>query len=216
MRLRTVLAVLTFGLPTIGFGQSLDPCKTGTNAAELAISRGTIYFPRLTIKSSYTLRKMLELEYGIKDEIYDNGSDLSFEGEAECFFKMMKNEIDKRWGENFLKDQRRIANSLDRDGLGYKEPNENGIADTLTHYLKHEHPLDLDNKNYLVKIKISGNKDIVDIGVLSGLPYATEIARDLDDYQFIRDAIYKVDKVYEPGQLRGKTVESTLTFWIEL
>jgi hypothetical protein len=216
MRFRTVLAVLTFGLPTIGFGQSFDPCKTGTNAAELAISSGTVYFPRLTIKSSYTLRKMLELEYGIKDDIYDNGSDLSFEGEVECFFKVMKNEIDKRWGKNFLKDQRQIANSLDRDGLGYKEPRENGIADTLSHYLKHEHPLDLANKNYLVKIKISGNKDIVDIGVLSGLPYATEISRDLDDYQFIRDAIYKVDKVYEPGQLRGKTVESTLTFWIEL
>ena len=216
MRLKTVFAILTFGLSTTGFGQSFDPCRTGTNAAEFAISSGTVYFPRLTVKSSYTLRKMLELDYDIKDEVYDNGSDLIFEGEAECFFKMMETEIEKRWGKKFLKAQRRIANSLDKKGIGYKDPRENGIADSLTDYLKQEHSLDLVKKNYLVKIKISGNKDIVDIGVLSGLPYATEISRDLDDYKMISKAIHKIDKVYEPGQLRGKTVDSILMFWIKL
>lgn len=216
MRVKTVVTILTFGLSITGFGQSLEPCKKGTNAAEFAISSGIVYFPRLTVKSSYTLRKMLELDYGIKDEVYDNGSDLSFEGEAECFSKMMETEIEKRWGRRFLKAQRRIANSLDKKGIGYKDPRENGIADALTDYLKQEHPLNLVNKNYLVKLKISGNKDILDIGVLSGLPYATEISRELCDYKVIKEAIHKVDKVYEPGQLRGKTVTSILTFWIEL
>jgi hypothetical protein len=215
MRLRTVI-ILILGLWTAGFGQSFDPCKIGKNAAELAISSGTIYFPRLTIESSYTLRKMLELDYGIKDEVYSNGTDMSFEGEAECFFKEMKIEIDKRWGKRFLKEQSRIANSLDKDGIGYKEPKENGIADTLVQYLKKEHPLEFYKKNYLVRLKISGDKDIVDVGVLFGLPNATEISRDLEDYQFIKDAISKIDKVYEPGQLKGKTIDSTLIFWIEL
>lgn len=216
MRIRTIFAVLTFGLSTMGFGQSYDPCKIGNDAAELAISRGKVYFPRLTIESSYTLRKMLELDYGIMDEIYDNGSDMSFEGEAECFFELMKTEIDERWGKDFLKQQSLIADSLDKEGTGYREPKENGIADTLTHYLKNEHLFDSDNKNYIIKITISGNKDIIDIKVLTGVPNATEISRDIDDYQFITEAIHKVDKVYEPGLLRGKTVESTLIFWIEL
>ena len=215
MRLTAVLVLLTIGFPVIGFGQSFDPCRIGKDAAEFKISNGAIYFPR-TVESSYTLRKLLELEYGIKDEVYDNGSDIQFQGEAECFFKVMKTEIDTRWGKNFLKKQRRIANSLDKQGIGYKEPRQNGIADTLSRYLKREHPLDLVGEKYLVELKISGNKDIIDIGVLSGLPYATEVSRDLNDYRVISHAIHSIDKLYEPGQLRGKAVASALTFWIEL
>ena len=71
-------------------------------------------------------------------------------------------------------------------------------------------------KWYLVELKISRNTDIIDIGVLSGLPYATEVSRDLNDYRVISHSIHSIDKLYEPGQLRGKPVASTLAFWIEL
>lgn len=215
MKSKRIFALL-FGLSTIGLGQIPDPCQVGKNAAKLSISNGSIYFPRLIIKSSLTLRKLVEFEYGIKDEVYDGGSDLQFAGEAECFFRSMKNEIDERWGKNFLKDQRKIANTLDKEGFGYIEPRENGIADTLARNLKSEYYLDLIGKSYLVKIKISPNKNIVDVEVLSGLPYATEISHDLNDYRFIKEAVSKVNRVYEPGRLRGKPIESILIFWIEL
>ncbi len=217
MRLAAIFIILMLGVTFTGSGQpSFDPCDVGRKAAEYKISSGKIYFPRLTVESSHTQRKILELDYGIADEIYDNGSDLSFQCEAECFFKAMKIEIDKRWGKDFLKKQKRIANMLDKKGIGYIEPRENGIADTLSNYLKQKHFLELAGKNYLVRIKISADKDIIDVGVLSGLPHATEISRDLDDYQLIRNAVHAIDKIYDPGQLRGQAVDSTLTFWIEL
>src|SRR5262245_9175013 len=103
MGLKTILTGLTFGLSTTLFGQSIDPCEIGRNSAEFKISSGTVYFPRLTTKSTYTLRKMLEIEYGIRDEVYSNGSDLQLGGEAECFFEVMKTEIDRRWGKDFLR-----------------------------------------------------------------------------------------------------------------
>jgi hypothetical protein len=215
MRRASALVFLIVGLSTTGFGQSLDePCKTARNAAERKLSSGTIYFPRLIVESSLTLRKMLQLEYGIIDKIYDNGSDVEIGGEAECFYEVMRTEIDNKWGKDFLNKQRRVANSLDKKGIGYVEPKENGIADTLSFYLKREHVLDLVNTNYLVRIKISGNKSIVDVGVFFGLPYAEEISRDLSDYLIINESIHRIGKIYEPGQLRGKPVESTLEFWI--
>lgn len=216
MNLKNILILLTLGLNTLVHGQDIAPCKIGQNEANLLLSNGEIYFPRLTVKSTYTLRKLLELEYGIKDEIYDNGSDLEFGGEAECFFEVMKAEIDKKWGKDFLKKQRRIANSLDNDGKGYKDPKENGLKDSITAYLKKEHSLDIIKNNFLVTIKISSEKEILDVGVLTGLPRATEISRERDDYRFIKEAVHKADKVYEPGQLRGKYIESTIKFWIEI
>jgi len=213
---KAILTVLAFGLSMTLFGQSFDPCETGRKSAEFKISSGTVYFPRLTTKSTYTLRKMLEIEYGIRDEVYSNGSDLQFGGEADCFFEVMKTEIDKRWGKDFLRKQRRIANSLDKQGQGYKDPKENGIADSIANFLKSKYPVDLKLKAYLVSIKISPDKEILDIALLSGLPIATEMSRTESDYQLVSDAVQRTNKVYEPGQFKGKKISSTLTFWIEL
>jgi hypothetical protein len=100
-----ILVLFILGPSSIGFGQLISPCDLGQNAAVLIISSGTVYFPRLTVKSSFTLRKMLEIEYGIMDKIYDNGTDISFGGEAECFFKVMKAEIEKRRGKDFYENK---------------------------------------------------------------------------------------------------------------
>jgi hypothetical protein len=77
--------------------------------------------------------------------------------------------------------------------MGYIAPKENGIGDTLTHYFKKKHLLDSINKNYLVKLILSADNDIIDVAVLSGLPNATEISQNLDDYLSIKEAIYKVE-----------------------
>jgi hypothetical protein len=216
MKSRVFFLLLVLALSLKVPGQEVGPCQVGQNRAELTISRGVIYFPRLTTKSTYTLRKLLELEYGIKDEIYYNGTDIQLDDEAECFFKVMEYEINKKYGKDFLKEQRQLANSLDKKGMGYKDPKENGIKDLIISYVKRKHPLDIVERNYLVNIKISPEKDILDVSVSTGAPNATEISRDQDDYLFIKEAVHNVDKVYEPGQLRGKFVVSTMTFWIEL
>lgn len=213
MKRRLFSLLLIIELATNAHGQMVNPCQIGQNKARQIISSGSIYFPRTIVESSFTLRKMVELDYGIKDEIYDNGTCLLEEDELECFYKLMNDEIENKWGKGFLKVQARIANKLDKEGMGYVKPKENGIKDSIIQYLKKEYPLKID-KVYLVAIKISADKEIIDVNVSSGAPRSIAISRDYGDYLLIKKAAQAIDKVYEPAYLRGKPIESLLIFWV--
>jgi len=214
MNRKILLMVFMLSLSETLVGQS-DGCEMGRIIAEGKISRGMIYFPRLTVESTQTLRKMLEIDYGIMDELYDDRNDIALDGELECFYKVMKKEIEKRWGRSFLRKQRQIANSIDHKGIGYVAPKENGISDSIVAIIK-KHAFEMKLSAYLVLIKISPEKEVLDLLLLHGVPVATELPKADPDYQILKKVIQEVDKVFEPGYMRGKKIPSTLMFWIEL
>lgn len=47
----------------------IDGCSSGEKEAKQLIAANTIYFPKRSVESSLTLRKLLEIEHGIKDAV---------------------------------------------------------------------------------------------------------------------------------------------------
>ena len=150
---------------------------------------------------------MLEIDFGIQDEIYDNGTDVLMDDEEDCFYRLMKEEIENRWGKAFLKNQIKIASRLEKKGIGYFEPKENGAGKLIVDLVEKGYLFHTTKVTYLVSLRISPDNEILDVSVGTS---------DSDDYQLIKEAVNKIDKVYSPGRFRGQPVLSTLSFWIEL
>jgi len=185
-------------------------CEMGKENAKRLISSQTIYFP-MNVNSTLTLRKLLEIEYGIMDEGYDPGTCLRSDGEAPCFYEVMQDEIERRWGKNFLALKQRLANELDKQGKGYVEPRENDIQDRLYTFIKTKaHDRD-DKMGYSIKLKISPEKRILDLEILGGGLFAERpIERNSKDYMFIKGALDNIGITCEPGRLHGKPVASLI------
>jgi len=187
-----------------------DGCEIGREHADRLISSRTISFP-MNIESTLTLRKLLEIECSVMDDIYDSGTCLQYEDEAECFYKAMQAEIEKRWGKDFLTSQQRIANRLDKEGKGYIEPQGNGLQALLSAYLSQNAPGRDPQRAYSIVLKISPDKRILDFEVFhGGLFVAQPIERNSRDYTFIKGALNSIQIDCEPARLRGKPVESLI------
>jgi hypothetical protein len=113
-----------------------EACESGKKRALKRLELGQICFPRYIFDSSITLRKTLEIDYGIRDELYDTLYDFGLQSELECHDEIMKRVIDDKWGEDFLKDQKRIADNLDKQNLGFREPSNEKIEASIKKYLK--------------------------------------------------------------------------------
>lgn len=191
----------------------IDGCSAGEKKAKQLIAANVIYFPRLIVESSLTLRKLLEIEYGIRDAVYSNGSCLQFPNEAECFYRLMLDEIEKKRGKNFLPNLRRIANELDSEGKGYIESKENNIHLIFGRYVKGNAPIRDPKKGYLIILKISPDRAIADIDMLFGIFNPSAIERTSEDYLYVKDVFNKITHNCEPAQFRGKSIESEVSFF---
>ncbi|HCW07120.1 MAG TPA: hypothetical protein DGG95_07130 [Cytophagales bacterium] len=112
-----------------------EMCESGKERALKRLALGQICFPRYIFESSITLRKTLEIDYGILDELYDTLYDIGYQSEFECHDEIMKKAIEDKWGEKFLKDQKEIADKLDKQNLGFKEPTNEKIETSIKKYL---------------------------------------------------------------------------------
>ena len=191
----------------------IDGCSSGEKEAKQLIAANTIYFPRLIVKSTLTLRKLLEIEYGIKDAVYDNGTCLRFPNEEQCFYRLMLGEVEKKWGKNFLSDQQRIANELDNKGKGYIESKENDIHLIFGRYVKENAPVRDPRKGYLIVLKVSPDKTIADIDVLFGIFNPSPIEKTSEDYLYIKKVMNIINHSCEPAQFRGNLIESEISFF---
>ncbi|SHG71055.1 hypothetical protein SAMN04488109_1509 [Chryseolinea serpens] len=163
------------------------------------------------MKSSLTLRKLLETEYEITDKGYNDDTCLRYVGDEECFYETMRIEIEKKWGRGFLATQQRLADQLDKEGKGYYEPRENGMQELLDRYLAENAPGRLGENGYSVRVKISPEKRIIDLEVLSGGLFAEEpIPRNSWVYTFLKGALDNIPISCEPARLRGKPIESLI------
>lgn len=189
---------------------TINGCEIGKEEALKIISSGKIYFPML-VESSLTLRKLLEIEYGILDKGYSRGTCLRSEGEDECFSEAMLIEIEKKRGKIFLSLQQAVADELDKEGQGYVEPRENGVQDLLDRYIKTHAGGREVQVGYSIILKISPDKRMIDFEVLGGELFAkAPILRNSSDYVFLKEAFSNIQINCEPARLRGKPVESLI------
>lgn len=195
-------------MPTISW--TINGCEIGREEAVKIIANRQLYFP-MSIKSSLTLRKLLETEYGILDKNYSNGTCFRVEGDEECFYEAMRTEIEKKWGKGFLSKQQRLADELDKEGRGYVEPRENGMQDLLNRYINTYAPGRAAPVGYSVILKISPDKRMIDLEVLGGGLFAAEpILRNSRDYAFLKGALSSIQINCEPARLRGNPMESLI------
>jgi len=215
MKLIVFIILLAHGLVLNALGQVEEPCQLAQKKARRLVSDGEIYFPRTIVNFSLTLLKMMEVDYGIKDEVYDNGTDEILDNEDSCFFKVMKDEIERKWGKGFLITQSGIADKLEREDKGYFKPKENGIRDSLKKYVRENASKRDIKKGYLIVLKISPDRKLEDYKVYFGFIRPEPIEKESDDFLFIGKALSSVTVNCEPGRFRGKPIESFIRFYLD-
>ena len=205
----------TYCVSILASGQHRN-CPKGQDAAKKLISNNRIFFPRVEGGAiSPTLTMLLEVDYKIEDELYDNGFDFDFEGENECFYQVMLQEIETKWGKDFMKLKKAEADKLDKNGIGYVEPKENGIRDSLRRYVRENAPKRDIKKGYLIELKISPDRKLESYKVFFGLIRPQPIEKKSDDYLFVGKALDHVTVNCEPGRFRDKPIESSIYFYLD-
>jgi hypothetical protein len=200
---RIVFILLSLSSLTL-LGQSkMEVCEWGKREAQNKLEKGQIYFPRYIFHSSVTLRKMLEMDYGIIDESYSD-SDILYQPQDDCFDSVMIKAISDKWGADFLNKQRQLADKLEKEGKGYVTPSnptaEKGIDQLMRQGYKDN---GIRYKRFRITVVISTTGKIVkhEIHALSeGEVTAKEI-------EIIDEAISKYSDNWTPGGIKGNPLE---------
>ncbi len=213
--MRTILAIVLslFSLTLCGqWDKEMEKerCENGVKEAKKKLAYGQIFFPRYTFHSSVTLRKMLEMDYGIIDDFYSK-YDFSFGRTDDCFDSVMLKAISDKWGVDFLEKQRQLADKLEKEGKGYVTPS-NPTAEKGIHQLMLQGYRDngIRYKRFRIDLVISTTGKIAkhDIHSLSeGEVTAKEI-------EIINDAISKYSDNWTPGGIKGKPIQ--MDAWMEI
>src|SRR5258706_13285067 len=100
--MRAILTIIfSFSLLTLWGQSDKELCESGIKTAQKRLANRQIYFPRYIVHSSVTLRKILEIDYGIIDDFYDQ-YDFGFQQEYNCHDSLMLKAISNKWGADFL------------------------------------------------------------------------------------------------------------------
>lgn len=99
-----------------------DLCYDYLKLAEQKIQNDSLILPQYKFHPSLTetFKRWVNLKYKIINWNYVHG-DL-IRPETKCFDEYMFEEIENRFGKGFFESQRKVADSLDKKGLGYIEP----------------------------------------------------------------------------------------------
>ena len=192
-------------------GQSnTDLCESGKRTARERLVKGQIYFPRYIFDSSVTLRKMLEMDYGIIDDFY-NEFDIEFEAELNCHDSIMLKAIGDRWGTDFLNKQRQLADKLDKEGRGYTTPsgqeNVKGIDELMRKGYAHN---GIRLKRFTINLVISTSGKIVSHDIHSNSD--GEVTQK--EIEIITDALSKYSNNWIPGGINGRPLEMDVSIQI--
>jgi hypothetical protein len=202
--MKTILVII-FSLFTLTlFGQSdKELCEIGVRQAQKRLGNGQIFFPRYIFKSSITLRKILEMDYGIIDDFYSE-YDFSVERVDNCFDSVMLKTINDKWGADFLVRQRQLADKLIAEGKGYKIPSSNDNEKSIDQLMRKGY---IDNgirlKRFRIDLVISSDGKIVKHEIQS-LSEGEVTAKEIE---IINDAIAKYSNNWTPGELKGIPME---------
>jgi hypothetical protein len=200
------------------WGQSKDElCKSGTRTAKEKLAEGHIYFPRYIFDSSITLRKILEMDFGIIDGIYSELC-IELEEELKCHDQLMRKAIEEKWGRHFLKRQRHIADKLLKQNKGFKEAfnreAKKGIEKEITKdYVR----TDYKRRSYDLVLTISTTGQVTNYKIFYASLFG--VGQEVDDeieLRLIRDALKNYMNNWTPGEIKGKPIEMITILNIEI
>gem|GEM_PF-3104058 len=178
-------------------------CESGVKKAQARLAKGQIYFPRYIFNSSVTLRKMLEIDYGIIDDFMDE-YDFGIQQEYDCYDSLMLKAINDKWGADFLEKQRQLADKLEREGKGFATPS-NPAAEKGIHQLVLQGYKDngIRYKRFRIDLVISTTGKIVkqEIHALSEGEVTDK------EIEIINTAISKYSGNWTPGGIKGQPIE---------
>jgi hypothetical protein len=202
--MKTILITIFSFFSLTLLGQSnKELCESGVRQAQKRLANGEIYFPRDIFDSSITLRKILEMDYGIIDGSYSK-VDFGFQAEDECFDSVMLKAISDKWGADFLAKQKQLADKWVAEGKGYKTPlsvDKEKVIDQMMRKGYTDNGIRL--KRFRIDLVISSDGKIVKQEIHS-LSEGEVTAKEIS---IINDAIAKYSDNWAPGELRGIPME---------
>jgi hypothetical protein len=209
MRMSIVTILLFVSLAVSG--QKLKAfCESGRRTAQERLARGQIYFPRYIVDSSITLRKMLEIDFGIVDALYSEYC-VEVETELNCHDSVMLKAISDKWGADFLSKQQQLANRLIKEGKGYITPSSHENVQGIDEMMRKGYA---DNgirlKRFTINLIISTSGKIVSHDIHANS--AREVTQK--EIVIITDALSKYSDNWVPGGINGRPIEMDVSIQI--
>ncbi len=202
--MKTILVTIIslYSLTLLG-QSSKELCKSGVREAQNRLAKGQIFFPRYIFDSSITLRKILEMDYGIIDGFYRK-YDFGFQAEDDCFDSVMLKAISDKWGTDFLVRQRQLTDKFVVEGKGYKTPESNGNEKAIDQLMRKGYANNgIRLKRFRIDLVISSEGKIIKHEIHS-LSEGEVTPKELT---IINDAIVKYSDNWVSGELRGIPLE---------
>jgi hypothetical protein len=192
-----------------------DDCYDYFKLAERKIRNDSLILPQYKFyrRPTETFTRWIFLKYKIIDWHYING-DLIMP-ETKCFDDYMFEEIENRFGKGFFDAQRKVSDSLDKNGLGYIKPMFPGSNDSLRNLINKT--INIDSLNIKRRLSIDLLFEIDELGkvtksiVLEGSPVARQI-KESDKLQIKVNKIFVKAPVWIPARFLGKPIKSHYIF----
>ncbi|MFN3404265.1 MAG: hypothetical protein ACK40G_09250 [Cytophagaceae bacterium] len=188
-----------------------DICSDFLTKAERMVKDDSLLLPQYHFYPHQTesFKRWVKIKYNIIDKNIVSGCIIR--PEIKCFEAFMVQAIENKYGKGFFDLQNKVADSLDKNGMGYIQPVFPGSDDSLLKLIRNSinsNALKKDaNTSLFIFFEISENGMVEKATVLKGSVVAAKI-EDKDPLQIKVNKIFCKAGKWQPAKFLGKAVKS--------
>ncbi|MBO9703513.1 MAG: hypothetical protein J7604_25115 [Sporocytophaga sp.] len=193
-------------------------CNDFLVRAEDLVRKDSLCLPQYkSERPTQTYRLWMEATYSIYD--YDYCPMCCVILCSNCFDDYMIWAIEQKFGKGFLEEQKKISDSLDRIGMGFKDPAYPMSEDSLRKIIhlkarKKEKPLDAYSEK-IVCFEIDEHGHVADIHVFEG-PFIFKSLAETDELKVLLKKLFKDDQKWTPAMFLGKPINGQYIISVSL
>jgi len=184
-------------------------CKDYLDIAENLVRKDSLCQPRykLELHITYTCKSWLDARYNIYDYKYCSGGCIV--KCSDCFDDYMIWAIERKFGKGFLEAQKKISDSLDRIGMGFKDVSYPLSEDSLRQYIhlklrKKEKPLE-DYSHKIVCFDIDEKGHVAEVIVFEDT-FILKPRPETEELKVLLKKLFMDDKKWTPAMFLGKPI----------